>query len=165
VRRNQHDVNGGYDEGGRAILQYTPTDALNCVPLCARKRFLDDAVKPLAYSNGGRQISGMASSRKLSSNSVSITLQASTTQDSQTSDIDFDYEKEKLSRYGFYQATPRGDRSRPEHRQLLHNHDSTKSSQELTVLVQRSYDLEWTIGGFFLAYPPRAKFRFGITAF
>src|SRR6266478_7028618 len=151
VRRNQHDVNGGYDEGGRAILQYTPTDALKLRATVLNERdSLDDSGKTFAYSNEGppNQWDGVIPESSLSKLSIYnftgeydagfATLTSVSTYEQRKSYLATDYVR-------YFTTTPD-----PNNDSFYITHDSTKSSQEVRLSSNGQTNLEWTIGGFFL---------------
>src|SRR6266478_2614503 len=151
VRRNQHDVNGGYDEGGRAILQYTPTDALKLRATVLNERdSLDDSGKTFAYSNEGppNQWDGVIPESSLSKLSIynftgeydagCATLTWVSTYEQRKSYLATDYVR-------YFTTTPD-----PNNDSFYITHDSTKSSQEVRLSSNGQTNLEWTIGGFFL---------------
>ena len=153
VRRNQHDVNGGYDEGGRAILQYTPTDALKLRATVLNERdSLDDSGKTFAYSNEGppNQWDGVIPESSLSKLSIyNFTGEYDAGFATVTSISTYEQRKSYLAT-DFTRPPPAGIVLDPNTDSFYITHDSTKSSQELRLSSNGHTNLEWTIGGFFL---------------
>ncbi len=151
VRRHQHDVNGGYNEGGRAMLEFTPTDALKLRATVLNERdSLDDSSKTFSFSSDGpaNQWDGVIPESSLSKLSIYnftgeydagfATLTSVSTYEQRKSYLATDYVR-------YFTTTPD-----PNNDSFYITHDSTKSSQEVRLSSNGQTNLEWTIGGFFL---------------
>ncbi len=153
VRRNQHDVNGGYDEGGRAILQYTPTDALKLRATVLNERdSLDDSGRTFSFSSDGppNQWDGVIPESSISKLSIyNFTGEYDAGFATLTSISTYEQRKSYFAS-DYVRPPPAGFTIDPNTDQDWITHDSTKSSQEVRLTSNGKRNFEWTIGGFFL---------------
>jgi iron complex outermembrane receptor protein len=151
VTRKQGDVNGGYNEGGRAILQYTPTDALKLRATVLNERdSLDDSGKTFSSSSEGpaNRWDGIIPESSISKLSIyNFTGEYDAGFATLTSISTYEQRKSYLATDFIRSYTTTPD---PNNDHFYITHDSTKSSQEVRLSSNGQTNLEWTIGGFFL---------------
>ena len=151
VTRNQRNVDGGTSEGGRAMFEYTPTDALKLRATVLNERdSLDDSSKAFSFSSEGptNQWNGIIPESSLSKLSIYnfiaeydagfATLTSVSTYGTRKSYLATDLVR-------LFTATPD-----PNNDHFYITHDTNKFAQEVRLSSNGQANLEWTIGSFYL---------------
>ena len=151
VIRNQRNVDGGTSEGGRAMLEYTPTDALKLRATVLNERdSLDDSSKTFSFSSEGptNKWNGIIPESSLSKLSIyNFTAEYDAGFATLTSVSTYGTRKSYLATdlVRLFTATPD-----PNNDHFYITHDTNKFAQEVRLSSNGETNLEWTIGSFYL---------------
>src|SRR6266404_333551 len=151
VTRNQRNVDGGASEGGRAMFEYTPTDALKLRATVLNERdSLDDSSKAFSFSSEGptNQWNGIIPESSLSKLSIyNFTAEYDAGFATLTSVSTYGTRKSYLATdlVRLFTATPD-----PNNDHFYITHDTNKFAQEVRLSSNGETNLEWTIGSFYL---------------
>src|SRR6266478_4725632 len=151
VTRDQHKVNGGTNEGGRVMLEYTPTDALKLRASVLNERdSLDDSGKTFSFSSEGlsNQWNGIIPESSISKLSIyNFTAEYDAVFATLTSVSTYGTRKSYLATdlVRLFTTTPD-----PNDDHFFITHDTNKLAQEVRLSSNGQTNLQWTIGGFYL---------------